>query len=176
MAAAFRPGHIDTPIAATKLALKGLAQRHLLLAAELATLDAELARITAKVAPKLHALNGVGSDVAGAILVALGDNTERLRSEASFARLSGVAPLPASSGKTTGRHRLNPGGDRGANNALWRIVITRLARSHEPTLAYVARRTEEGLSKREIVRCLKRYVAREVYHAVVPAKDLSEAA
>jgi transposase len=109
------------------------------------------------------------------LLVTAGDNPERLRSEASFASLCGVAPQPASSGKTTGRHRLNRGGDRTANNALWRIVIVRLA-THQPTKDYMGRRTKEGLSKREIIRCLKRYVAREVYRVLVPARQLKVAA
>jgi transposase len=118
--------------------------------------------VVAAVAPALLALPGVGTDVAGALLVAAGDNPERLSSEAAFARLCGVAPLPASSGKTN-RHRLNRGGDRIANNALWRIVMVRM--STDPrTRNYVERRIKEGLSKKEIIRCLKRYVAREVYH------------
>jgi len=103
-----------------------------------------------------------GTDVAGALLVAARDNPERLSSEAAFARLCGVAPLPASSCKTN-RHRLNRGGDRIANNALWRIVMVRM-RTDPRTRNYVERRINEGLSKKEIIRCLKRYVAREVYH------------
>jgi hypothetical protein len=91
--------------------------------------------------------------------VAAGDHPERLRSEAAWAHLCGAAPIPASSGKVR-RHRLNPGGNREANHALWRIVITRMS-SHPATRAYVERRTKEGLSKKEIIRCLKRYVARE---------------
>ena len=113
-------------------------------------------------APGLIALHGVGSDTAALLLVAAGDHPERLRSEAAWAHLCATAPIPASSGKTT-RHRLNPAGDRQANHALWRIVITRMS-CHAPTKVYVARRTAEGKSKREIMRVLKRYVAREVYH------------
>ena len=94
--------------------------------------------------------------------MAAGDHPERLRSEAAWAHLCGVAPVPASSGKVR-RHRLNRGGNREANHALWRIVITRMS-AHPATRAYVERRTKEGLSKKEIIRCLKRYVAREVYH------------
>ena len=112
-------------------------------------------------APGLLALHGVGPDTAALLLIAAGDHPERLRSEAAWAHLCAVAPIPASSGKVT-RHRLNPGGNREANHALWRIVITRMS-SHAPTRAYVERRTKEGLSKKEIIRCLKRYVAREVY-------------
>jgi transposase len=166
---------ITTPTAATKMTLRALARRHQYLGEELATLNVELERLTQEVAPELCALKGVGPDVAGALLVAAGDNPERLRSEASFAHLCGVAPLPASSGKTTGRHRLNRGGNRQANNALWRIVIGRL-RWHQPTKDYVARRTAEGLSKKEIVRCLKRYVAREVFRTLVAKTELARAA
>ena len=112
-------------------------------------------------APGLLALHGVGPDTAALLLVAAGDHPERLRSEAAWAHLCGTAPIPASSGKVR-RHRLNRGGNREANHALWRIVITRMS-SHPATRAYVERRTKEGLSKKEIIRCLKRYVAREVY-------------
>jgi transposase len=173
--AALRPGPITTLTAATKLSLRTLARRHQYLAEEIATLDAELDRLTQEAAPALRALTGCGADVAGALLVAAGDNPDRLRSESSFAHLCGVAPLPASSGKTTGRHRLNRGGNRQANNALWRIVITRLA-WHQPTKEYLARRTREGMSKKEIIRCLKRYVAREVYAVLVSAHQLTATA
>jgi transposase len=165
-AASMRPGAITTPTAATKLAMKGLALRHELLSVELLALDVELTRLTTEAALALCGLTGVGPDVAGALLVAVGDNPDRLRSEGSFANLCGAAPLPASSEKMTNHHRLNRGGDRIANGALWRIVMTRLM-CHEPTRAYMARRTAQGLSKREIVRCLKRYVAREVYRCLI---------
>ena len=118
-------------------------------------------------APDLLAVYGVGPDTAAMLLVAAGDQPARLRSEAAWAHLCAVAPIPASSGKVT-RHRFNPGGDRNANHALWRIVITRMS-AHPPTREYVARRTREGLSKKEIIRCLKRYVAREVYPHLRPA-------
>ena len=172
---AFRPGPITTPMAASKMTLRSLARRHQYLGVEIATLNAELERLTQEAAPQLCAIKGIGPDVAGALLVAVGDNPDRLRSEASFAHLCGVAPLPASSGKTTGRHRLNRGGNRQANNALWRIVIGRL-RWHQPTKDYVARRTAEGLSKKEIIRCLKRYVAREVFRLIVAKPELARAA
>jgi hypothetical protein len=108
---------------------------------------------------------GVGPDVAGQLLVTAGDNPHRLRSDAAFAMLCGAAPLPASSGRTT-RHRLNRGGDRHANAALHRIVLCRL--HWDPRArAYAQQRTTEGLSKPEIIRCLKRYVAREVYTALL---------
>jgi transposase len=117
--------------------------------------------VTAR-APGLLRLYGVGPDTAALLLVAAGDHPERLRSEAAWAHLCGAAPIPASSGKVR-RHRLNRGGNREANHALWRIVITRMS-AHPATRAYIERRTKEGLSKKEIIRCLKRYVAREVYH------------
>lgn len=107
---------------------------------------------------------GVGPETAGQLLASAGDNPERMRSEAAFAHLAGVAPIPASSGRTR-RHRLNRGGDRAANNALHTIVLVRM-RFDERTRAYVQRRTKQGLSKKEIMRCLKRFVAREVYRAL----------
>jgi transposase len=165
VAARFRPGPLLDPAAATKLALRHLARRHAALSAEIAQLDRALVQVVSEAAPGLLALHGVGIDVAGALLVAAGDNPERLSREAAFARLCGVAPLPASSGKTN-RHRLNRGGDRIANNALWRIVLVRMS-SDPRTRNYLERRTKEGLSKKEIIRCLKRYVAREVYRRLV---------
>jgi transposase len=165
-AARLRPGSILTTTAATKLALRLLGQRYQALEAELAAVDAELDRLTAQAAPRLRQLCGVGPEIAGALLAAAGDNPERLRSEAAFSMLCGASPIPASSGKTV-RHRLNRGGNRQANTALYRIVVVRL-RWHQPTRAYLARRTKEGLSKREIIRCLKRYIAREVFTALGP--------
>ena len=163
-AAQLRPGPIVTTTAATKLALRQVGQRYQALDAELAAVDAELDRLTAQAAPGLRQLCGVGSEIAGALLVAAGDNPGRLRSEAAFSMLCGASPIQASSGKTV-RHRLNRGGNRQANTALYRIVVVRL-RWHPPTRAYLARRTKQGLSKREIIRCLKRYVAREVFAAL----------
>ena len=160
-AAALDPGKLTTPTAATMLALRTLAQRHQALDAEITTLSTELDRLTAKAAPGLVALVGVGPDSAGALLLAAGDNPDRLRSDAAFAMLCGASPIEASSGKTV-RHRLNRGGDRQANAALYRIVLSRL-RYDQQTKDYMARRTKEGKSKREIIRCLKRYVAREVF-------------
>src|SRR6266536_1294056 len=124
----------------------------------------QLDRLTATTAPKLVALFGVGQDSAGALLTAAGDNPDRLRSDACFAMLCGASPIQASSGKTA-RHRLNRGGDRQANAALYRVVLVRL-RWHQPTKDYMARRLKEGKSKKEIIRCLKRYVAREVFAAL----------
>jgi len=160
-AAALEPGPLDTPTAAAKFALRCLARRYQALHAEVATLDTELKRLTAKAAPGLVARFGVGPDSAGALLVAAGDNPGRLRSDACFAMLCGSSPIQASSGKTR-RHRLNRGGDRQANAALYRIVVVRL-RWHQPTKDYMARRLKEGKTTKEIIRCLKRYVARELF-------------
>jgi transposase len=163
-AAALEPGPVTTPVAAATLGLRTLARRYQALSAELTTLDTELDRLTRMAAPKLVALFGVGSDSAGALLVAAGDNPDRLRSNAAFAMLCGASPIEASSGKTR-RHRLNRGGDRQANAALYRIVIARL-RHDQQTKDYLARRIREGKSKKEAIRCLKRYVAREVFAAL----------
>jgi len=152
-------------IAGAKTALRGLAVRWQTLDTEIKQLTDQISTLVQDAAPSLTALPGVGPEIAGQLLITAGDNPDRLRNEAAFAKLCGVAPQPASSGKTTGRHRLSRGGDRAANSALYLIAITRLRR-HEPTRAYVARRTTEGLSKREIIRCLKRYIAREVYAAL----------
>jgi len=174
--ARLRPGDIIGPLAATKLALRSLAGRYEALAAEIRILDPELLRITTEAAPGLVELFGVGTEVAGTLLVTAGDNSERLRSDAAFAHLCGVSPIDASSGKTV-RHRLNRGGDRQANAALYRIVIVRLCYDAK-TKEYAERRTTEGKSKAEIIRCLKRYVAREVFAVLVASrqKKLADAA
>src|SRR5262252_6877917 len=145
----------------TLLSLRELGRRAEFLDGQLQRRDALIIPLVTARAPGLLALYGVGHDTAAKLLIAAGDHPERLRSEAAWAHLCATAPIPASSGKIT-RHRLNPGGDRQANHALYRIVITRMS-SHPPTRAYVDRRSKEGLSKKEIIRCLKRYVAREVY-------------
>jgi transposase len=160
--AAMRPGPLTSTDAATKATLRTLARRWQHLQAELDRLDAQLQVLVASVAPTLVALPGVGVDTAGQLLVTAGDNPQRLRSEPSFAHLCGAAPIPASSGRAD-RHRLNRGGDRRANHALWRIALVRM-RCHPATRTYVERRTKQGLSKLDIMRCLKRYIAREVYH------------
>ena len=151
----------DTVVHATKLALQVLGRRVLSLDAEVARLDEALGELVAATAPDLLELFGVGVDTAAALLAAAGDNPERLRSEAAWAHLCGVAPIKASSGKVT-RYRLDRGGNRQANAALWRIVMVRMTH-HPATRAYVERRTKEGRSRLEITRVLKRYVAREVY-------------
>ena len=157
-------GPLTEPSNGVAAALSILARRYQQLSTDIAQLDGLLGPLVAAKAPALLAINGVGIEVAGQLLVTAGDNPARLRNEAAFARLCGVAPLPASSGKTC-RHRLSRSGDRQANCALYRIVLIRL-RWHAPTRAYVERRTNQGLSKPEIIRCLKRYVAREVLHAL----------
>jgi transposase len=161
-AAAYRPGHRHDVASLTKHTLRMLARRAQALEAEVGELDATLNLLVAQTAPALAARPGIGTDCASALLVAAGDNPERLRNEATFAHLCGAAPLDASSGKHE-RHRLNRGGDRQANSALWHIVITRMV--YDPTTRhYIDRRMKEGLTKKEAFRCLKRYIAREVYN------------
>jgi transposase len=152
-----RPG--DVVGYATRIALRELGRRAEFLDGQLERLDELIVPLVTARAPGLLALYGIGPNTAALLLIAAGDHPGRLRSEAAWAHLCGTAPIPASSGKTV-RHRLNPGGDRQANHALWRIVFTRLG-SHPATRAYAERRTAEGKSKAEIIRCLKRYVARE---------------
>jgi transposase len=155
-----RPGS-DAVITATKTALRTLGRRVLALDEEKAAIDELLADLVVATAPGLLGVHGVGVDTAATLLVTAGDNPQRLRCEAAWAHLCGVAPIEASSGKVT-RHRLNRGGDRQANSALWNIVITRL-RSEPRTQTYMQRRLNEGRSKSEIIRILKRYVAGEIY-------------
>jgi transposase len=157
-------GHIADPEYVTLLTLKALATRCQSLAAEIATADAALQEIVDTYAPMLCDLPGVGTEVASQLLVTVGDNPDRLGNDAQFAALAGVSPVPASSGKTT-RHRLSRGGDRNANRALHQVVLVRMG-SCPRTKDYVAKRTAEGKSKREIMRCLKRYAAREIYRQI----------
>ena len=164
--AALRPGPLDTPTAAAKHTLRALARRWLALAEEIATHDRHLARLTTETSPTLCAGFGVGAHTAAEMLIIFGDNPDRIRSEAAFAKLCGACPIPASSGMTTGRHRLNRGGHRQANAALYRAVIVRM-RYHQRTVDYVARRTANGRTRREIIRCLKRFLAREIYQRVM---------
>jgi transposase len=162
-AAALRPTvGSDTVVYATKLAIATLGRRVVALDTDAKRLDDVLDTLVRRRAPKLLEVYGVGTHTAAILLVAAGDNPHRLKNEAAFAHLCGVAPLPASSGKTQKRFRLNPGGNRQANHALWRIVFTRMA-GDERTRKYVARRLAEGRTTREIMRALKRYVARELY-------------
>ena len=157
--------HVADPVtAATKLTLRRLARRITALGEEIDDIDTELRPLVAATAPALMAVYGVGTEVAAQLLITAGDNPDRLRSEAAFAQLCGTAPLPASSGRTT-RHRLNRGGDRHANYALHIIALVRLS-SHQPTQDYAARRRAQGLGNLEIIRCLKRYIAREIHHVL----------
>jgi transposase len=167
--AALRPGKLDSPLAAAKHAIRSLARRWRDLSAEIRGHEAVLDKLTREVAPQLVDAFGIGADTAAEMLIVAGDNPERIRSEAAWAKLCGVAPIPASSGTTT-RHRLNRGGHRQANSALYRTVIVRM-QHHAPTRAYVTRRTEEGRTKREITRCLKRYLAREVWALMRPLRQ-----
>ena len=152
--------------------LRMLAKRWLYLTAELKELDNALEHLTSLAAKRLRHQFGIGPQTAATLLSVAGDNPERLRSEAALASLCGANPLPASSGKTV-RHRLNRGGSRSANNALWTIAMVRM-RSDPRTRAYVSRRTEEGKTTREIQRCLKRYIVRELYPLILA--DLHDAA
>jgi transposase len=170
----FRPGDADDLVSITKLALRELATRIGDLDTQIARLRVRRNRLVKATAPAMLAPHGAGPDTITAILLAAGDNPDRLNNERSFAALLGVSPIQASSGKTH-RHRLNRGGDRQGNSALWRIVIGRM-NSDPRTQAYVERRTKEGLSKPEIIRCLKRYVAREIYAALQPAHTTEELA
>jgi len=166
VAARFRPGNAPEDVeAATRFALRSVARRYQVLSEEIAELDAHLDRLVAQAAPELVSLPGIGTDSAATLLIVAGDNPQRLRSEASFASLCGVSPIKASSGKVV-RHRLNRGGNREANRALYMVCLARMRRDHR-TKEYVARRTQEGKSKREIIRCLKRYIAREAYRVLV---------
>jgi hypothetical protein len=162
------PARIGEPEQAAKTALRALARRHTALTAEIDDLDALIGPLVTQINPDLLARTGVGPDVAGQLLVTAGQNADRLHAEPAFAMLCGAAPIPASSGKTH-RHRLNRGGDRQANAALYRVVLSRL-RWDPRTRAYVERRTKEGLSKKDIIRCLKRMIARELYYVLRPAQ------
>ena len=163
--AELEPGQLLTPTASVTHALRALATRWLTLSAEIGAHDQALDTITMTAAPSLREAFGIGPDSAVEMLIVAGDNPERIRSDAAFAKLCGACPVPASSG-VTNRHRLFRGGHRQANAALYRIVIVRM-RWHQPTLDYVIRRTAQGLSKKDIIRCLKRFVAREIFHSLV---------
>jgi transposase len=175
-ARAFRPGDLPEDVASsTKFALRSIARRHVGLSEEIRELDGQLKRLVAQTAPALVAVHGVGVDTAATLLVAVGQDPRRLKSEAAFAHLCGVAPIPASSGKVV-RYRLNRRGNRDANRALHVVAAERMSRD-ERTRSYVARRTSEGKSTRETMRCLKRYIARELYgvllSTVVPTAPVS---
>lgn len=171
--AGLRPGPATTVEAAAKYTLRSIARRWEALNAEIVTHEKLLAELTAAAAPQLSTAFGIGADTAAEMLIVAGDNPQRVRSEPAWARLCGVAPIPASSGKTT-RHRLNRGGHRQANAALYRTVIVRI-QHHEPTKTYVARRIAEGKTKPEIIRCLKRLLAREIWSLMRPLRTAPKA-
>lgn len=160
-AARFRPGDLADPTEGTKAAMRTLARQHQALTVDLDELRSQLDALTVRANPALRDAVGVGADVASILLIAAGDNPDRLSSDAALAALCGASPVEASSGKTV-RHRLNQGGNRQANHALWRIAMVRLT-CDPPTRAYAERRRGQGKTTREITRCLKRYIAREIY-------------
>jgi transposase len=169
IAAKFRPGdQPDTVLAATRYAMKKLAQRFRALDAEIKDLDRQLTRLVTATAPKLVERPGIGIHTTATLLVTAGDNPERLRSEGAFARLTGTAPIPASSGQTN-RFRLSRGGDRQANAALHLIAVNRLANGDQRSKAYVKKRTGGTKANLDVLRRLKRYTAREVYPLLLEA-------
>ena len=165
---ALRPGEATTVTAAAKHALRALARRWFDLHDEITGHQKLLAALVDELAPQLTARVGIGPDNAAELLLVAGDNADRVHSQAALVKLCGACPIPACSGKTQ-RHRLNRGGHRHANAALHRIVIVRM-KYHQPTKDYVAKRTAEGKTKREIIRCLKRYVAREIWTLTKPLR------
>ncbi len=146
--------------------MRALAQRWLTLHEEIQGHDKALEHLVAARAPALIASHGIATMTAAEMLVLVGDDPTRIRSEAALAKLCGVCPIPASSGKTN-RFRLNRGGNRQANTALYRVAIVRM-RNHQPTLAYVSKRKKDGKSNREIIRCLKRYIVRDIVAHLCP--------
>ena len=164
--AAMRPDttRLHDPVQAAKHALRILAHRIGHLTLEIDQAESQIAALTRRAVPTLLAIRQVGPITAATLTISAGENIDRMPSEASFAKLAGVAPLPASSGKTT-RHRLNRGGDRRANWALYMIAVGRM-KDHPETLAYIQRRTTEGKTTPEIIRCLKRHLARHIYRAL----------
>ena len=165
-------GNIDSPTTAAKFSLRVLAKRWLALSDEIKELKAQQSELVHRTAPELTDAVGIGDDVAATLLITFGDNPKRCATEAGFAALCGVSPMDASSGKRQ-RHRLNKGGDRLANAALWRIVIVRLRYDAE-TQAYMQRRLTEGKTKREVIRCLKRHVARQIWKTMNPTVQIDE--
>jgi len=156
--------HDDPLETQLRFSLKTLARKIAFLDEQITELEARMNTLTGQAAPALAGTFGVGPHVAAQLLATVGDNSDRITNEAAFAKLCAACPIPASSGKTQ-RHRLNRGGDRRANKALYTIVLVRM-RHHAPTRAYVARRTTEGKTRAEIMRCLKRFVAREIYNVI----------
>jgi transposase len=165
LCARLRPGDVLTPVGAAKRALRSVAQRWLALRDETTELTSDIKQLLDTIAKPMLERHGVGYETTGTLLCAAGDNPERLHTEAGYAALCGSSPVRVSSGKTN-RHRLNRAGDRQANSALWTIVMVRIRSKHAPTIAYIERRTAQGLTKRDAIRCLKRYVAREIYNDI----------
>ena len=168
--ARLRPGNLADPINGTRSALKALSRQYLELTDQLEELQSDLTTLVAQANLALVSAYGVGADVASILLIVAGENPERLKSEAAFAALCGVSPVDASSGKTI-RRRLNQGGNRQGNHALWRIVMVRLSK-HAETRAYAERRKAEGKTIKETIRCLKRYVAREIFQLLTNPQDV----
>ena len=173
--AGLRPRALETPEDALRHSLRSLAKRWLVMDAEVKEIAEKIAQLVTGQCPELLERFGIGVDTAAEILIVAGDNPERIRSEAAFAKLAGISPVPTGSGMTSGKHRINHGGHRQLNSAIYRTVIVRM-QHHETTKAYIARRTAEGKSKRDIIRCLKRYVIREVYHLIKTRPAPSETA
>jgi len=167
--AALRPGKITSPTASAKTAMRAIARRWLVLHEEIQAHGQELERMVREKAPDLMNSHGISTMTAAEMLILVGDNPERIKSEAALAKICGVCPIPASSGKTK-RMRLNRGGNRHANAAIYIIAITRM-RDHGATKSYIAKRTAQGKSKREIIRCLKRYIVREIYRELCVPND-----
>jgi transposase len=167
LCARFRPDprRLHEPEQAAKAALRSIARRVVELDREITLLDRQLKQLVCQAAPLTISRVAVSTGHAGTLLVTAGQNIDRLRHEASFAALCGASPIPVSTGRTD-RHRLNYGGDRDANRALHMIAVCRL-RYCQRTRAYAERRTAQGKTKTEIIRCLKRYIARELYHALI---------
>lgn len=165
--AALRPGKISSPTASAKAAMRAIARRWLTLHEEIRDHEQELEVMVQERAPELMASHGISTMTVAEMLILLGDNPQRIKSEAALAKMCGVCPIPASSGKTH-RMRLNRGGNRQANAAIYRVAIVRM-RGHEPTKTYARRRTAEGKTRREIVRCIKRYIVREIYRNLCPS-------
>lgn len=165
--AALRPGKISSPTASAKAAMRAIARRWLTLHEEIRDHEQELELMVKKRAPELMAAHGTSTMTVAEMLILIGDNPKRIKSEAALAKMCGVCPIPASSGKTH-RMRLNRGGNRQANAAIYRVAIVRM-RGHEQTKTYARRRTKEGKTRREIVRCIKRYIVREIYRHLCPA-------
>lgn len=172
--AALRPGEITSPIASAKMAMRAIARRGLARHEEIQSHDLELDRLVRKKAPELMKSHGISTMTVAGMLILVGDNPERIHSEAALAKFCGVCPTPASSGRTN-RVRLKRGGNRQANAAICRVAIVRL-RDDERTKAYAARRTSEGKTRREIVRCIRRYIVREIYRALCASPDQVPAA